>query len=187
MTVIRFLDISVALAGGIVLMPVIIVIAILVRTTSPGPALFRQKRVGLREKPFICHKLRTMSQGTPWAGTHEISASAVTPLGRVLRRWKVDELPQLWNVLRGEMSLVGPRPCLPSQIELIEERRRQGVFAVSPGVTGPAQVKAIDMSTPARLAEEDATWALDPSLEKYIRLIILTIVGAGQGDRVREH
>lgn len=183
--IIRFLDLSIALVGAGVVLPVILIAGLLIRAGSPGPALFRQQRVGHNEKLFVCYKLRTMKQGTPSVGTHELLPAAVTPLGRILRRLKVDELPQLWNVLRGEMSLVGPRPCLPSQAELIDERRLQGVFAVRPGVTGPAQVKSIDMSMPVRLAKEDALWSRAPNVRDYVRIILLTAVGKGQGDRVR--
>src|SRR5690606_22830348 len=110
------------------------------------------------EAVFVCYKLRTMAPGTPDRGTHEVSVAAVTPLGRFLRKMKLDELPQLWNVLVGEMSLVGPRPCLTSQGAVIAARRARGVYAVRPGVTGPAQVLGVDMSTPEQLAEIDASW-----------------------------
>lgn len=182
--VIRLIDVTGAFFGGIILLPVVLVVGLLIRAGSAGPALFRQQRVGRHLKPFICYKLRTMSENTPAVGTHEVSDSAVTSLGRSLRKLKLDELPQLWNVLRGDMSLVGPRPCLPSQRELIAARQSRGVYAVRPGVTGPAQVKGIDMSMPVRLAEEDATWAGEPSLRKYVHYILLTLVGKGQGDRV---
>jgi lipopolysaccharide/colanic/teichoic acid biosynthesis glycosyltransferase len=127
-----------------------------------------------------------MAEGTVVAGTHEVSAAAVTALGRVLRRVKLDELPQLWNVIRGDMSLVGPRPCLPSQQRLIEERRVRGVYEVRPGITGRAQVIGLDMSRPLELAIEDARWAHAPNLKDYLRLIILTAVGKGQGDAIRQ-
>ncbi len=182
---IRCIDAAAALLGGLVLLPLIILVGILVRRDSPGPALFRQERVGLNESRFTCLKLRTMTVGTPAAGTHEVQASAVTVLGQTLRRLKLDELPQLWNVLRGEMSLVGPRPCLPMQVELIQARRERGVYSVRPGVTGSAQVMGLDMSTPVALAEEDATWALQPTLPRYFRLIFQTLAGQGQGDRIR--
>jgi O-antigen biosynthesis protein WbqP len=183
--VIRCVDFAAALGGGLLLLPVVVVVGLLVRRDSPGPALFRQERVGLNERRFTCLKLRTMSVGTPVAGTHEVQASAVTPLGRRLRHLKLDELPQLWNVIRGDMSLVGPRPCLPSQVELIEARRARGVFQVRPGVTGPAQVQGLDMSTPVALAEEDAIWAARPTVPQYFRLIFQTLGGRGQGDRIR--
>lgn len=182
---IRALDLVAAVAGGVVTLPLVLVAAVLVKLDSPGPALFRQERVGRSETIFICYKLRTMAHGTRAAGTHEVSAASVTTLGRWLRRLKIDELPQLWNVLRGEMSLVGPRPCLPSQTRLIEERRARGVYAVRPGITGRAQVDGLDMSTPVELAVEDAIWARSPNLADYLRLVFLTIAGKGRGDAIR--
>jgi O-antigen biosynthesis protein WbqP len=182
---IRAADIVISVGAGLVALPFVVLAGLLVRLESPGPALFRQPRVGLNERPFVCLKLRTMSVDTPSLGTHEVSAVAVTRIGRWLRRIKVDELPQLWNVLAGEMSLVGPRPCLPTQIELIEERRQRGVFRVRPGVTGSAQLKGIDMSTPAALAREDAVWAAAPNLVDYVRWLWLTGLGRGTGDRIR--
>lgn len=126
-----------------------------------------------------------MAQGAPSVATHEVGASHITKLGAVLRRVKLDELPQLWNVLKGEMSLVGPRPGLPNQLELAEARRRWGVFTVRPGVTGPGQVNDVDMSTPERLAKIDATWTKRPTVLKYFTYIVMTVIGRGQGDRVR--
>jgi lipopolysaccharide/colanic/teichoic acid biosynthesis glycosyltransferase len=111
-------------------------------------------------------------------------ASAVTPFGKFLRRTKLDELPQLWNVLKGEMSLVGPRPCLFNQEELIEARERLGVFEVRPGITGLAQVNEIDMSTPQLLAETDARMLSSLGLKDYIGYIMMTVTGKGAGDRV---
>ncbi|MFP4245441.1 MAG: sugar transferase, partial [Ectothiorhodospira sp.] len=123
---------------------------------------------------------------TASVATHLASASAITPFGRFLRRTKLDELPQLWNVLKGEMSLVGPRPCLPNQEELIAERERRGVFNVRPGITGLAQVNGIDMSDPARLAEVDEQMVKHQTLRDYFRYLFLTATGKGAGDRVRE-
>ena len=183
---IRALDLGLAAAGLVVAAPVILGLALAVRATSPGPGLFAQVRVGRHEHPFLCYKLRTMSQGTVSVGTHEVSASAVTPLGRFLRRVKLDELPQLWNVLKGEMSLVGPRPGLPVQQALLEARRARDVFVVRPGVTGPGQVAGVDMSEPERLAELDASYSDAPKLRDYFRYLIMTLAGSGRGDRVRQ-
>lgn len=182
---IRTLDVLASLLGGVLTLPIVLLVSVWIRLESPGPAVFRQIRVGRNEAPFVCYKLRTMAQGTVSVGTHEVAASSVTKLGRRLRRLKIDELPQLWNVLRGDMSLVGPRPCLPSQVELIEARRALGVYAVRPGVTGPAQVKGLDMSTPIELAREDAVWTAAPNLKDYIGVVLKTAVGKGQGDAIR--
>lgn len=159
-------------------------LALVVRLTSPGPALFRQTRVGRDERPFTCLKLRSMRRDTPDAPSHEVGASAVTGVGRVMRRTKFDELPQLWNILVGEMSFVGPRPCLPSQQALIVARRARGLYAIRPGITGVAQVAGVDMADPERLARLDATYLADMSLGADLRLIVATFLGAGRGDRL---
>ncbi|MDA7946877.1 MAG: sugar transferase [Hyphomicrobiaceae bacterium] len=172
----RVLDFSAAAVGLIILSPVILLIAIVARLTSSGPVVFRQERLGLDERPFVCYKFRTMYPGTAQRATHEISASAVTPAGGFLRKFKLDELPQLWNVLRGDMSLVGPRPCLPVQEELVTERRKHGVFSVRPGITGLAQVEGIDMSEPKRLAERDADYVRLQSIPLDVSLIFRTVL-----------
>lgn len=107
------------------------------------------------------------------------SAQAITPFGKFLRRTKLDELPQLWNVLKGEMSLVGPRPCLFNQEELIAEREQRGVLQARPGITGLAQVNDIDMSTPRLLAETDARMLAELSVFSYFRYILQTVTGKG--------
>lgn len=181
----RFVEILFATIALALASPVIFLGLVLVRLTSPGPALFRQTRVGVGKKEFVCLKLRTMKTGTKQLGTHEVSASSVTPVGKFLRATKLDELPQLINILRGEMGFVGPRPCLPSQVELIEERDSRGVFTVLPGITGLGQVRGIDMSEPARLAECDAEYVRNRSLWFDIQLVWRTFLGSGRGDRVR--
>ena len=117
--------------------------------------------------------------------SHLVEASAITPLGAFLRRTKLDELPQLWNVLKGDMSLVGPRPCLSSQIELIRERESLRVFDARPGITGLAQVNNIDMSTPKLLAETDAHMLEELTLFAYLKYIFMTVGGKGSGDAVK--
>jgi O-antigen biosynthesis protein WbqP len=161
--------------------PILLVVILAIRLQSPGSAIFKQLRVGKDERPFTCYKLRTMYSGTANLPTHEVAASSVTVLGEQLRRFKIDEIPQLCNVLLGDMSLVGPRPCLPSQAELVEARRRLGVFQVRPGITGLAQVSGIDMSDPNRLAEIDAQYVRTQSLLGDFRLIMATLRGHGVG------
>jgi lipopolysaccharide/colanic/teichoic acid biosynthesis glycosyltransferase len=146
--------------------------------------VFRQERVGRHKKPFTLVKFRTMKKDTASVASHLATASAITPFGRFLRRTKLDELPQLWNVLKGEMSLVGPRPCLFNQEELIEERERRGVLSVRPGITGLAQVNDIDMSTPRLLAETDQKMLANLTVPAYFRYILMTVSGKGAGDRV---
>jgi O-antigen biosynthesis protein WbqP len=168
--------------------PILLIVIIAIRLQSPGPAIFVQVRVGKDERPFACYKLRTMYSGTANLPTHEVKASSLTALGGHLRRFKIDELPQLWNVLIGDMSLVGPRPCMPSQTDLVEVRRQLGVFQVRPGITGLAQVNGIDMSDANRLAEIDAQYVRTRSLMGDFRLIMATLRGQGIGiDQVVRH
>ncbi len=182
---IRALDVLAAAVALLIALPVIGVCVLIHRLTAKGSPIFQQARVGRGEAVFTLYKLRTMAPGTPNLGTHEVAAAAVTPLGGVLRRFKLDELPQLWNVLKGEMSLVGPRPCLPGQTAVIEARRAVGVYAVRPGVTGPAQVLGIDMSTPDRLAAADLVWVANPTFIHYCRVLFATASGRGFGDRIK--
>ena len=154
----RWLDVSLALPLLVLSLPVIAIAAVCIRLTSRGPVIFSQIRVGRNKAPFRCHKLRTMFEGTRNAPTHEAPPGSITPAGAFLRRCKIDELPQLWNVLNGEMSLVGPRPCLPSQRRLVELREEKGVYAISPGITGLAQIRKIDMADPVACANADAEY-----------------------------
>lgn len=183
----KVFDFTGALFGLIVAAPVIGLLAILIRRESAGRAIFSQDRIGRDGKLFRCHKLRTMAANAPNVPTHFASSAHITKLGALLRRSKLDELPQLWNILRGEMSFVGPRPCLPSQTQLIEERRSRGVLTILPGITGLAQVNDIDMSDPVRLAEKDAEYLAARSFALDLQLIYRTVFKrAGSGDRIRD-
>ncbi|MDB4021002.1 sugar transferase [Litorivicinus sp.] len=177
-------DFLVSLFGLIFLFPLILFLVIL-GWLDTGSPFFRQKRVGRKQKLFFLVKFRTMHLGTESVASHLADSSAITALGGFLRRSKLDELPQLWNVLLGEMSLVGPRPCLPNQHELIAQRVERGVFNVRPGITGLAQINSIDMSTPELLAETDAKMIRMLNLKNYLRYIFLTALGKGSGDRVQ--
>lgn len=180
----RFLDFVITLSLFPVAVPVILALMIIIRLETPGRPLFVQERVGLGRKQFKLVKLRTMYIDTDHCPSHEVKRSTITSVGRFLRKAKLDELPQLWNVLRGDMSLVGPRPCLPSQKELIAERQARGVYAVRPGITGPAQLAGIDMSKPRELAIADAEYAAKHSWRGDLALIIATALGKGSGDAV---
>jgi len=177
----RFFDLIFSAAGLILGGPLLLLLwfAGLFMIGSP---LFRQTRVGRHQKPFMLVKFRTMKPGTASVASHLVDGTAITRWGRFLRRTKLDELPQLWNVLKGEMSLVGPRPCLFNQEELVRERAKRGVFEARPGITGLAQTKGIDMSVPVLLAETDAFMLANLRLSDYFRYIFLTIAGKGQGD-----
>ncbi len=181
----NFIDRLLALLGLMVLFPLIILITFIGFFDTGSPWFFQQ-RVGKNQRPFTLIKFRTMSQDTASVATHEVSRDSVTALGAILRKTKLDELPQLINVLKGEMSLVGPRPCLFNQQQLIDEREQRGVFAVLPGITGLAQINDIDMSDPPKLAQWDQRMIEDFSLKHYFKYLFLTVAGGGQGDRVNK-
>lgn len=181
---IRLLDFMFALLGLICGSPVFLIIY-LVGLTDTGSPLFWQERVGRYQKKFVLVKFRTMTVDTASVASHLASTSSITKLGGFLRRTKLDEFPQLWNVLKGEMSLVGPRPGLFNQTELTEMRDAKNVFDVRPGITGLAQISDIDMSTPALLAETDAKMIRDMSFKNYFVYIIKTVTGSGSGDRIK--
>ena len=181
---IRVFDILFSMLGLIGLSPIMLLVWLLGWIDTRAP-LFRQQRVGRNQQPFVLVKFRTMRPDTASVASHLADASAITPLGRFLRRTKLDELPQLWNVLCGDMSLVGPRPNLFNQEDLINAREPLGVYSVRPGITGLAQIKDIDMSTPELLAKTDAEMISTISVANYFKYIFLTVTGKGQGDRVR--
>ncbi|WP_339801864.1 sugar transferase [uncultured Marinobacter sp.] len=180
---IRVFDVLFSCVGLVVGFPVLFLLW-LVGFFDTGSPLFRQERVGRNKKPFTLVKFRTMRKDTASVASHLASADAITPFGRFLRRTKLDELPQLWNVLKGEMSLVGPRPCLFNQEELIAERESRGVLSARPGITGLAQVNDIDMSTPRLLAETDQKMLQNLTVGAYFKYIFMTVAGKGAGDRV---
>ncbi|WP_286222877.1 sugar transferase [Marinobacter apostichopi] len=182
---IRFLDVVFSLIGLIFGFPVLVMLYVL-GLFDTGAPIFRQERVGRGKQPFTLVKFRTMKVDTASVASHLAPTASITRFGRFLRRTKLDELPQLWNVLKGEMSLVGPRPCLFNQEELISERESRGVLKARPGITGLAQVNEIDMSTPRLLAETDAKMLAELNAIAYFRYILLTVRGKGAGDRVKD-
>jgi O-antigen biosynthesis protein WbqP len=179
----RIFDILFSFFGILILSP-IMVLLLIIGLFDTGSPLFRQERVGMNQKPFYLLKLRSMHINAPSLATHLASVYSITPFGRFLRRSKLDELPQLLNVFMGDMSLVGPRPNLFNQNELIEERQKRGVYAIRPGITGLAQINKIDMSTPLLLAETDARMIIQLNVWYYFKYIFLTVFGKGFGDRV---
>lgn len=181
--VIRVFDFALSLLGLVCGFPLLLLLA-MIGLFDTGSPIFCQERVGRYKKPFTLVKFRTMRKDTDWVASHLASADAITPFGRFLRRTKLDELPQLWNVLKGEMSLVGPRPCLFNQRELIAEREQRGVFCFRPGITGLAQMNDIDMSTPKLLAETDQTLLQNLTVWMYFTCTFMTVAGKGRGDQV---
>mgnify|MGYP002142730288 FL=1 len=180
---IRFFDFIFSLIGLVLLSPIVIVLLI-IGYFDTGSPVFCQERVGKNKKPFNLYKFRSMHVDTKSVATHLANYSAVTKYGAFLRKSKLDELPQLWNVLLGDMSLVGPRPNLFNQEELIQERDSRGVYQVVPGITGWSQINKIDMSTPQLLAETDAAMTSNLTVVLYFKYIIMTVFGKGSGDRM---
>ncbi|WP_144244131.1 sugar transferase [Nitrincola sp. A-D6] len=174
---IRFFDVVFALLGLVFGFPVLLLLTI-VGYFDTGSPIFRQERVGRYQKPFTLVKFRTMKLDTESVASHLASSASITRFGHFLRKTKLDELPQLWNVLKGEMSLVG-RPGLFNQHELTQERAKRGVYEVRPGITGLAQVNEIDMSTPELLAETDQKMIEHLSVVDYFRYIFMTLPGRG--------
>ncbi|MCR3969133.1 sugar transferase [Aeromonas veronii] len=180
---IRLIDFLASFFGLLLLWPLLLLVTV-IGLFDTGSPIFVQIRVGKNKKPFKLIKFRTMSVDTQSVASHLASTSSITKLGAFLRKTKIDELPQLINVLKGEMSLVGPRPNLFNQDELIKERDALGIYEVLPGITGLAQVQNIDMSTPALLAKTDRHMIDTLTLTSYFRYIIMTATGSGAGDAV---
>ncbi|MBB1290162.1 sugar transferase [Pseudoalteromonas sp. SR43-6] len=181
---IRLFDIFFALFGLLFALPFLLILYI-IGLFDTGSPIFKQERVGKNKKPFTLIKFRTMSVDTASVASHLASTSSITPFGSFLRRTKLDELPQLWNVLKGEMSLVGPRPGLFNQDELTKARDAKNIYNVRPGITGLAQVNEIDMSTPELLAETDYKMISTLNFKNYFSYIFQTVAGKGSGDRVK--
>ncbi|BDA59933.1 sugar transferase [Shewanella xiamenensis] len=181
---IRVLDFLAAFFGLLLLWPVLLIVTI-IGMFDTGSPIFIQTRVGKNQKPFKLIKFRTMSVETKSVASHLASNASITKLGAFLRKTKIDELPQLINVVKGEMSLVGPRPNLFNQEELIKERDALGVYDVLPGITGLAQVQNIDMSTPALLAKTDKQMIDSLTVKDYFKYIMMTVTGSGSGDAVK--
>lgn len=183
----RLFDVIAALAGLILLSPVLAVIALAVRVESPGPALHWSSRVGRHNRLFKMPKFRTMRTGAPNVATHLLQDAEawITPLGGFLRRTSLDELPQLWSVLAGQMSLVGPRPALFNQDDLVALRTQAGVDALRPGVTGWAQINGRDDLPIADKARLDAEYLAAQGLVLDLKIILRTALTAFSGRGVR--
>lgn len=181
----RACDLGLAAAGLPFFLLLYPILALLISVESPGPVLFSQQRVGFRQSPFRLYKFRTMKLDTGDLPSHIAGEHNITSVGRWLRKTKLDELPQLINVLRGEMSFVGPRPCLPSQTELVQARKDLGVFEVRPGITGAAQIQGLNMSEPVLLAQTDYEYCKNMSLWRDFFILWATATGKGTGDAAR--
>jgi lipopolysaccharide/colanic/teichoic acid biosynthesis glycosyltransferase len=171
---IRLFDIFLSLTGLILFLPLFLSLLI-IGLLDTGSPIFLQKRVGLNLETFHLVKFRTMKLNTLSLGTHLVDKSNITFFGYYLRKFKLDEFPQLWNVLIGDMSLVGPRPCLLNQKRLIKERKIRGVFRVKPGITGLAQITGVTMQEPKMLGKTDSKMIKKMNLINYFYYILKTV------------
>jgi Sugar transferases involved in lipopolysaccharide synthesis len=182
----RLLDIMLVVVAAVVLVIPFAIVAFLVAVTSPGPVLYWSRRVGRDNALFDMPKLRTMRVDTPTVATHLLAdaGSYVTPIGRVARKYSLDEIPQLWSVLVGRMSIVGPRPALFNQYDLIELRTQRGIHSLRPGLTGLAQVYGRDSISIPEKVELDAQYLRDQSMMLDWKIIVLTFARVVSSDGV---
>jgi O-antigen biosynthesis protein WbqP len=170
----RLLDICVALSSLVILLPVFVFIALTIKLTDPGPVIFTSIRTGRYGKSFNFYKFRSMPVSTAVVASDQLGTIQLTWLGRFLRRSNIDELPQLWNILVGDMSLIGPRPSLTNQHDLIELRLSSGALECRPGLTGLAQVNSFNGMSIEQKVEFDATYAKSIKLLSDIKIILKT-------------
>lgn len=178
----RLFDLVLALAMLIPALLICGIFALVIWIECRASPIFRQVRLGRGKKPFTLYKLRTMAPGTRQGTSHEIGSATILRCGSLLRRLKIDELPQIWNILKGEMSFIGPRPGLPEDRRLTDAREAHDVFVLLPGITGPGQLAGLDMSTPETLAAHDALYLGPWSLGRDLSMMIETVGGRGYRD-----
>ena len=173
----RFFDIVFSAVGIVLFALPIFVFMIVISATSAGSPIFKQKRIGREGKTFVCFKLRTMYIGAPQRSTAEFADAGkyITPIGRFLRRTSLDELPQLVNVLRGDMSIIGPRPLIPEEGEVHEKRAELGVYRLRPGITGLAQGRGRDMASDDKKVLWDYEYLEKISFITDIKIAFLTL------------
>lgn len=171
----RMMDIAASLLVLLALAPLLLAVAIGVKLSSPGPAIFRQQRVGKDGRPFEIYKFRSMPTGTGDVASDAIGKTTITAFGQFIRRTNLDELPQLFNILKGDMSLVGPRPPLASQQDLVDLRAANGALGCRPGLTGLAQVNSFDGMSVAEKAAFDGRYATRITLASDTAIIFRTI------------
>lgn len=185
----RILDILLTLTGLILLSPFFVMTYLLVKLTSRGPALFWSQRVGQENQLFSMPKFRSMKIGTPQIATHLMNQqinphSVLTPVGSFIRKTSLDELPQLWSVLKGDMSIVGPRPALFNQEDLIKLRTEKGVHILKPGITGWAQINGRDEIPIPKKVDLDVYYLAHQSLRMDIKIIVLTVIKVLRRDNI---
>ena len=184
----RGFDILSSLIAIVLFSPILLVLAIIVKCTSPGPVLFKQRRIGKDNQEFMIYKFRTMRIDTPNVATHLLKnpEQYITPIGKFMRKTSLDELPQLFNILKGEMSVVGPRPSLYNQYDLIEMRTNAKVHTVRPGLTGLAQVSGRDELENEQKVYFDQQYVQNQSFLFDLKLIVLTVVKVFKSEGVVE-
>ena len=169
--IIKALRNFISMIGLIVILPFLIAASLLIIIEDGFPVFFQQKRLGLNQKIFTIYKLRTLKKNAPQVGTHLLNECHKLKTGRIIRALKLDEFPQLLNVLKGDVNLVGPRPGLINQDKLKNERCNKNVFSVKPGITGLAQILGYNMSDPVKLAEIDRVYIDNQTI--YLNTLIL--------------
>jgi O-antigen biosynthesis protein WbqP len=162
----------------IAMLPFLILASFFIVLEDGFPVFFNQERLGLNQKIFSIYKLRTLKNRAPQVGTHELDESFKLKAGKVIRALKIDEFPQLLNVIKGELNLVGPRPGLNSQIELKQNRELLGIFQATPGITGLSQILGYDMSNPEKLAEVDKIYIQNHTARLDLLILLGTFFGA---------
>jgi len=172
----RTLDVFLASFAFLILWPLLVTLAIAIKVFDPGPVIFRQKRIGRNGEIFQFYKFRSMPVDTGDVSSDKLGEIKITWVGRLIRRTNLDELPQLWNILRGDMSIVGPRPSLITQVELVAIRKLNGAVHCRPGLTGLAQVSSFDGMTVAEKAEFDGIYASKVSFVIDISIILKTFL-----------
>ena len=174
----RVLDFIFSLVAIIILSPVILVISLLVLISSGGPVIFKQQRVGYKNKVFTIYKFRTMKRGMRQTKTEDLTEEEIkndiTVIGRVLRKLSLDELPQLVNILKGDMSFVGPRPLIIEEKEIRELREKNNIYSVRPGITGWAQVNGRDFITDEQKVQYDKEYVENQSIIMDIKILFKT-------------
>ena len=168
----------ICLIGLLVMMPIIFLASMAVLIEDGFPVFFKQKRLGLNQKIFTIYKVRTLKRNTPQVGTHELTDNYQLKSGRIIRKLKLDEYPQLYNVLKGDINIIGPRPGLISQTELEDARSLNGIHKIKPGITGLAQILDYDMSNPNLLAEIDSLYIQHKSIKIDALILIGTFINS---------
>lgn len=172
----RLIDVFLAFIVIVLLSPLLIIISLIIKFQDGGPVLFKQDRVGKNKVLFRIYKFRSMPVNTANVESHEVNKITITPFGKLIRRTNIDELPQFFNIMKGDMSLIGPRPCIPSQENLINLRYEGGAYSCLPGLTGLAQVNSYDNMPNEVKAKYDNEYANTISLMNDMKIVLNTFI-----------